>query len=409
MRLPHVLSSLAVGLTLGLSLGLQPASALDLQNWEAVAKEAKGQTVYWNAWGGAENINAYIDWVGEIAKTEYDVTLTHVKISDTADAVSRVLAERAAGRNEGGAIDLIWINGENFAAMKREGLLLDQSWADKLPNYQYADIEGKSVLTSDFTVPVDGLESPWGTAQLSFYYDSAVLPTPPKSLDDLATWIAKNPGRFTYAAPPNFIGSTFLKQLAFGLVEDPAILRQPAKAEDFQTLTAPIWAWLDKTHPDMWRSGKAFAADTTQLKNLLADSEISIAMTFNPGEASSAMSEGLLPKTVRSFVLDYGSLGNAHFVAIPYNANAKAGAMVIANILLSPEAQARKADEKIWGDPTVLAYDKLDAKGKAFFDSLQQGPATLGAAELGKAIAEPDASWTEMLEAEWAKRYGSGS
>lgn len=406
--LNRFLSALGVSLALGLGTISGTALAQDPSDWDAVQQEAKGQTVYWNAWGGSENINAYIAWVGEMAKAKYGVTLNHVKLSETADAVTRVLTERAAGRDEGGAIDLIWINGENFAAMKREGLLLPQAWATKLPNFKFADVEGKSVLSYDFTVPTDGLESPWGTAQLSFYYDSAQISAPPTSLDALSAWIKENPGRFTYAAPPNFIGSTFLKQLAFGLVADPEVLRQPATAENFAAVTAPIWAWLDAAHPNMWRSGKVFAADTTQLKNLLADGETSIAMTFNPGEASSAINEGLLPDTVRSFVLDYGSLGNAHFVTIPYNANAKAGAMVIANILLSPEAQARKADEQVWGDPTVLAYDKLTAEGKSFFDALSQGPATLSAAQLGDAIAEPDSTWTEMLEAEWAKRYGSG-
>jgi putative thiamine transport system substrate-binding protein len=131
-------------------------------------------------------------------------------------------------------------------------------------------------------------------------------------------------------------------------------------------------------------------------------------MTFNPGEASSAIKEGLFPDSVRSFVMDYGTIGNAHFVAIPFNANAEAGAKVVANFLLSAKAQARKADETIWGDPTVLSYAKLDEAGRAYFDGLKSGPATLGAANLGKALSEPDASWMEMLEAEWMKRYGAG-
>ncbi len=380
----------------------------DPADWPAVLAEAKGQTVYFNAWGGAEDINGYIAWAGGELQSRYGVTLNHVKLADTADAVSRVLAEKATGRMEGGAVDLIWINGENFASMKQQGLLLPNAWADQLPNYAFADIEGKAVLSYDFTVPVEGLESPWGTAQLSFYYDSAEIDNPPTSLAALADWIAENPGRFTYAAPPNFIGTTFIKQLAFGLLEDPEVMRQPVDPAKFEAQTAPLWAWLDKAHPDMWRSGRVFAADITQLQTLLADSEISIAMTFNPGGASSAIRQGILPETVRSFVLDYGSMGNAHFLAIPFNANAKAGAMVAANFLLSPEAQAKKADETVWGDPTVLAYDKLDATGKALFDNLQKGPATLGAAELGATINEPDSSWAEMLEAEWARRYSTG-
>ncbi len=381
------------------------AEELDVNDWQSVIDAAKGQEVYFNAWGGAPNINAYIDWVGAEVSQKYGVTLNHVKLDDTANAVNRVVTEKAAGRNQGGSVDLIWINGENFASMKRQGLLIADNWAEKLPNYQFADIEGKPTLTYDFTVPVEGQESPWGMAQLTFYYDSAVLLEPPKSLEALEDWIAENPGRFTYAAPPNFIGTTFLKQMLYGVIDDQDMLRQPATEESFAKATAPLWDYLDRVHPNLWRMGEIFAADTTQLKNLLADGEIDIAMTFNPGEASSAINAQELPDTVRSFVLDYGSMGNSHFVTIPYNANSKAGAMVVANFLLSPQAQARKADENIWGDPTVLNIAALNDEQKALFDALERGPATLAADEFGATLLEPDSSWAVMLEEEWAKRY----
>ncbi len=404
---------LAAALVSSQAAGAGNGGRPDPENWEQLLLQAKGQEVFWYAWGGSENINSYIAWVGEQVRERYGITLTQVKVSETANVVARVLAEKSAGRNENGAVDLVWINGENFAAMKRQGLLLDYPWATSLPNYQLTDFENKAVLTMDFTEPVDGLESPWGTAQLTFYYDSAnpafAGGSPPSSLEELAAWIKKNPGRFTYAAPPNFIGTTFLKQVLYGLVDDISVLRQPADRQTFDRVTAPLWEWLDRVHPDLWRSGRVFAADTTNLKTLLSDNEIDIAMTFNPGEASSAINEGLLPETTRSFVMDYGSIGNAHFVAIPFNAGSKAGAMVVANFLLSPLAQARKNDETIWGDPTVLAYDKLNAGQRALFDSLQSGAATLGASQLGATLSEPDAFWSDALDAEWTRRYGAGN
>lgn len=107
-----------------LALGLAGrASATDAGNWEAVAAEASGQTVYFNAWGGSENVNAYIRWAGDEMKARYGVTVVHVKLDDTAKATATVLAEKSAGKDEGGSVDLVWINGENFAAMKRQGLL----------------------------------------------------------------------------------------------------------------------------------------------------------------------------------------------------------------------------------------------------------------------------------------------
>lgn len=76
----------------------------DPSDWDAVLAEANGQTVYWNAWGGDPKINAFIAWVGEKMAAEYGVGLEHVKLSSTADAVTRVLNEKAAGVDAGGRL-----------------------------------------------------------------------------------------------------------------------------------------------------------------------------------------------------------------------------------------------------------------------------------------------------------------
>ena len=86
--------------------------------WEEIEKAARGQTVYWNGWGGDEKANAYIAWVGEQVKARYGITIQHVKVGDIAETVSRILAEKYANRNEKGAVDLLWLNGENFHTMK---------------------------------------------------------------------------------------------------------------------------------------------------------------------------------------------------------------------------------------------------------------------------------------------------
>ena len=79
-----------------------------------------------------------------------------------------MVAEKAAGTTEGGAVDLIWINGENFASMKAQDLLFGP-FVEDLPNFRYVDTAGKPTTLVDFTVPTDGLEAPWGMAQFVFF------------------------------------------------------------------------------------------------------------------------------------------------------------------------------------------------------------------------------------------------
>ena len=408
-RISALLSSalVSVGLVFGPALAADP----DPKNWDAVLEQAKGQTVYWNAWGGAQNINDYIAWAGGVLKERHGVTLEHVKLDDTANAVATVVAEKTAGKDEGGRVDLIWINGENFASMKRQGLLFTPGWADKLPNWQYVDVENKPTITVDFTIPTDGLESPWGGAKMVFFYDSARSKAAdlPDSVPQLVEWAKKNPGRFSYPAPPDFIGSSFLKQALSEVIADPAKLLQPVNTDSFADDTAPLFALLDELHPNMWRKGRAYPKNYPAMSQALADGELDIIFAFNPADASSAIAQNKLPDTVRSFTFSGGTLGNTHFVAIPYNANAKAGALVLANFLISPEAQIRKQTPGIWGDPTVLNVEKIPAEDKAKFAALDLGIATLKPEELGPMLPEPHPSWMTEIEKEWTRRYGAGN
>lgn len=376
------------------------------KNWDQVVKVARGQTVYWHAWGGSPVINSYISWVTDEVKNTYGIELKQVKIQDTGSAVSQVLAEKASGKHSGGSVDMIWINGENFKAMKDNDLLFGP-FAEQLPNFKYVDVTNKPTTLIDFTVPTDGYESPWGMAQLNFIYDSSRVSNPPKSLQELLAYAKANPGRVSYPAPPDFMGSTFLKQVLYETMNDPSILQQPVNEASFLQNIQGLVDYLDQIRPNLWQQGLNFPKDTTTMERLLADNEIDFAITFNPGHASEAINSGRLPNTVRSLVMAQGTIGNTHFVAIPYNSDVTAAAQVVANFLISPQAQAHKADPRLWGDPTVLSMRALNSADKKLFDDLPLGPATLTPEELGKVLPEPHPSWMEKVERFWLERYSS--
>lgn len=392
-------------LTLGLSITL-PSFANE-QSWTDTIQQADGQTVYWNAWGGADNINRYIQWVADQVEDQYNIQLEHVKLTDTADAVSRVLAEKTAGKNNNGSIDLIWLNGENFRAMKDNDLLFGP-FANDLPNYKaYVNPQARQSLTQDFGTSVDGMESPWGMAQVIFIHDTAELSTPPKSMTQLLAHAKKHPGRISYPEPPQFLGSTFLKQALHELTPHKAALLQPVSNIDFDKVTEPLWAYLDELHQVAWRNGQVFPSSAEEMMRLLDDGEIDVALSFDVSAATVQIDQGNLPETVRSYVFTNGTIGNTHFVAIPYNSGSSAAAQVVANYLLSPEAQVHKQTPTVWGDLSVLDYNKLSQSQQTAFDELPKGIATLSLDELGTTLPEPHSSWMTALEAEWRKRYAN--
>jgi putative thiamine transport system substrate-binding protein len=379
------------------------ALAADSAAWRAIESQAKGQTVYFNAWAGSPAINAYIQWATEQLAQRYGLRLVHVKISDAAEMVQRVRNEKAAGKTEG-TVDLVWINGENFLAMKREGLLKGP-FSEQLPSYAWVDTQGKPTTRIDFSEPVDGMEAPWGMAQLTFMVDSARVSQVPRNL---AAWLAfaqAHPGRMTYPRPPDFHGTSWLKQMLLDL--NPGAQRQalyqPLTSAAFEARTAALWRTLDAVHPHLWRKGRQFPLSAGAQRQMMADGELLWTLTFNPNEAANEIAASRLPATTTSYQFDGGTLGNTHFLAIPFNTQAFAAAQVTANFLLSAQAQARKADIAVWGDPTVLDVDALPAAQRAWFQSAAV-PGQLRTS--APAIAEPHASWVDALEKEWARRYG---
>lgn len=379
------------------ALLLAPTLANADENWQSISQQARGQTVWFNAWGGDPAVNRYLDWVSAEVKRDYAVDLRIVHIADAADAVKRIQTEARAGRSRGGSIDLLWINGENFRTLKQANLLRSD-WAEKLPNWRYVDT--RKPVREDFSLATDGAESPWGSAQLTFIARRSQLAQPPDSAQALLAFATAHPGSVTYPRPPDFTGTAFLEQLLVALTDRPEALRQPPQETSFAAVTAPLWAYLDRLHPLLWRQGRDFPLSPARMDAMLAQGTLQLSLTFNPLHAQQKAASGELPQDSYSFGFRQGMLGNVHFVAIPANARATAGAQVVANFLLSPQAQLRKADPQIWGDPSVLEPEKLNDAQRAAFYAVQPKATP-------PMLAEPHAAWVDALEQEWLRRYGT--
>lgn len=382
--------------------------------WQQIQGLGKNQDVYFHAWGGDPQINAYLQWVAKQVDDQYNITLVHVKLSDTSEAVSRVLAEKSANNNAKGSVDLIWINGANFATMSENSLLL-KGWANQLPNFALTDPDNNPSVNLDFGIATDGMESPWGQASLTFYYDSLALDKPPTTLNELASWTKQHPGRFSYPKPPDFLGMSFLKYALIMLHKQndaktgeniSAQLNQPVSKQNKELVLEPLWDFLDKLHPSLWRQGKQFTQSGAQMRRLVDDTELNVAFTFSAPEIPAAVQRYDLPQSIRSYAMRDGSLSNTHFVGIPYNASHPEAAQLVANFLLSPEAQAYKQTPAVWGDKTVLVQSMLSPKQQALFTDNEPHPSALPFDAIKHTVSEPHPSWVDAIMQGWQMRYG---
>lgn len=383
-------------------------TATEDRSWSEISEAADGQTVDLWMYGGDLQGNTYVDDVLTPAAAKEGVTLRRVPVADTKDAMTRILAERQAGSTDG-AVDLVWINGDNFATGK-QAEAWRCGWSAQLPNMKFVAADD-ALVSQDFGTDVDGCEAPWHKAQFTLVYDSARVAEPPTSMAGLLAWAKDHPGRFTYPAPPDFTGSVFVREALYstsgGYAQIPAQFDQGA----YDKLTPELWGALADVAPSLWRQGRTYPRDTVALDRLFAEGEVDMTMTYGPATLTKLVVDGTFPASTRVLPFDEGTIGNASFLAIPSSAADPEGAMVVANLALSPTQQALKADPDTWGQFTVLDTDLLSDSDRTRFESLPASDVVPPYDVLSRnANPELASTWVRPLDEGWRRVVlGSGS
>ncbi|MEX2180215.1 MAG: ABC transporter substrate-binding protein [Gemmatimonadaceae bacterium] len=365
--------------------------------WDSVVARARGAEVVWRMWRGDPSINKYIDgWVAPRLRARHGITLRAVD-GQGPEIVNQLIIEREAGRRRGTA-SLVWINGATFANLRQERLLAGP-WSGRLPGAAYVD-SASPIIARDFEQDPAGYESPWGQVQFALIYDTLRTPAPPRSFEELGEWIRARPGRFTH--DQGFSGTTFLKMLLYARAGGVEMLQGGFDSVRYVASRAAVFAWIDSVRPAFWRGGATFPPDVAAMHRLFANQEIDFSMSNNHNEVATKVRQGILPATSRALLLRDGTIANTHFLGIPVNAPNAAGAMVVADFLLSPEAQLEKQRVEVWADGTVLDVLKLSPPWRARFDALERDARQLPRDSLRK-YARPEVAprYHELLAADW--------
>ena len=369
-------------------------------DWQEVVRRSRDSLVNFAMWSGDEERNRYLRGkVADELKRRHDIRLRITPLSDTADAVNKLLTERSGGKVDGGSIDMVWINGENFRTAKQGGVFWGP-FAERLPSIAFFATQAR---LQDFGTPTDGYEAPWSRAQFVMAYDSARVSDPPRSIEALCVWIKSHPGRFTYIAPPDFTGSVFVRHLLIHFGGGAKACWSVFNRELYEQASAAAIERLNDLKPFLWRRGETYPATLSDQNRLFSNSEIDFAMSYSPSFASEHIARGEFPPTTRTFVFDEGTIGNYSFLAIPFNASNIAGALVAINFLMSPEQQLDRV--RTLGDVFPLELSLLTPEERRQAQVLPIGAATLSADVLAAHLMpEPDAEYLLRLEREWLKK-----
>ncbi len=343
----------------------QPTTDTATLTWEQILQQAQGSTVHLMMWQGDPLINAYMQqYVAPAVKEQFGITLDIA--SGQGNIIVQSLMAELEAQKTASELDLAWINGETFYQLRQIDALYGP-WTDKLPNAPFIDFKNPFINT-DFQQPVNGYECPWGNVQMTLIYNSEFVKEPPLTREELAAFVKANPGKFTFDT--QFTGLTFLKSLLIDMAGGGTALHGDFDEKKYQQSSAPLWDYLREIKPFLWKNGKTYPDAVAPMHQLFSNSELWFTMSNNDSEVDSKVLQGLFPTTARAYVPDFGSIQNSHYMGIPKLSGNKAGAMVVANFLISPEAQFKKQDPSVWGDGTVLDLAKLPGDWKQQFENL---------------------------------------
>jgi len=391
---------LACIMVLGLFGCSKKTEEIDLTatSWDQIVESAKGTTVTFYGWGGDENRNNWLNTaVADYVKENYDITLEVVGMNID-EILAKLSGEKQAGSQKG-SIDMIWINGENFYSAKDNGLLWGP-FTDKLPNMEnYIDLNDPETL-NDFCMPIDGYEAPYAKAQMVMYADTAVTSDLPASAEELLAFCKANPGKVTYPALPDFVGSAFVRNLIYETCGWEQFQTMEADYDTVKAAIEPALEYLRALNPYLWSEGKTFPDSSTTVDAMFADGELVMNMSYSPFAVASGIADGTYTETTQTFVFDNGTIGNTNYMAIGFNSPNKAGAMVVINAIISGEIQLTQYAQL--RELPVVATEKLSADEKAAFDAVDLGRGVLSQADLlAHRLPEMPASLVPVIEEIW--------
>jgi len=385
-------------------------------DWPAVeARAAEEGEVNIFYWGGNDLLNIWMDRVVAPAMAERGVTLNPVRITGTKDAVDLVLAEKNSGKGIGqGSVDMIWINGENFATLKRQDALFG-SFAQSLPNsvnLEWDESDPRALLNvRDFGVPNDSAEVPWSGEQYVCAVNSARVADGdvPSTFAELKAYLAENPGKFTYVKPPHYLGNTFVQAAVYAHNPDgtgPAPFQQSIDdiaPEELARLIAPGFEYLQSIEPNLLDAGGSprYPEDNKALDGLFLNGEIDFSCKFGLYAVAKGLETGTYPEAARQFIFPENTMiKNKNYLVIPGNAPNAAAALVLANWMTSVDSQVSKLESV--GMPSGIDGWKLGADDAERLAAASPGLVGVTQAELdANAAPDTNATLVDVIEATW--------
>ena len=252
---------------------------------------------------------------------------------------SRYIAAYKAGNSTD--FDILGENGMGFLQIVQEaeqegienpeGIFVALDFS-KMPNLE--NVKMSPCIYPEKLVPYRG-------TTVVFDYDSAFVPEPPQTWDELVEWMKANPGRFVYNDPDTGgAGSSFVTAAIYRMIDDPDAFKN-ASDPKYQEMWDAGFEWLAEIHPYIYSSGGhvQYAVKNQGSLDLLGQGEVWMTPAWADGTLT-ALENKTLPETVKMYQLsDLSLTGSDVDMAVCATSQHVDEAYDFLNFVISPEAQ----------------------------------------------------------------------
>ncbi|MCI9299527.1 MAG: extracellular solute-binding protein [Oscillibacter sp.] len=262
---------------------------------------------------------------------QYEVTLQFMLSGTGAQTLADMLAAASKAGQTNTDYDIVDLSGDDLSKLvsligQEQFVKLDSS---KIPNA--ASVEAKSSIATDYCQPYRG-------TTVILAYDSAKVPTPPATMDELVAWMKANPGRFAYNTPgTGGAGDSFARSSVYNFLPEEAFTSDDEKwigewDEGFN--------FLKEIHPYIYSSGGSvvYPNKNQGTLDLLNQGEIDMC----PNWADMVLSQrasGEIKDSIKITQIDPALTGSLQSLVIPTFGSNTDGAYAFMNYMLSPAAQ----------------------------------------------------------------------
>ena len=262
---------------------------------------------------------------------QYEVTLQFMLSGTGAQTLADMLAAASKAGQTNTDYDIVDLSGDDLSKLvsligQEQFVKLDSS---KIPNA--ASVEAKSSIATDYCQPYRG-------TTVILAYDSAKVPTPPATMDELVAWMKANPGRFAYNTPgTGGAGDSFARSSVYNFLPEEAFTSDDEKwigewDEGFN--------FLKEIHPYIYSAGGSvvYPNKNQGTLDLLNQGEIDMC----PNWADMVLSQrasGEIKDSIKITQIDPALTGSLQSLVIPTFGSNTDGAYAFMNYMLSPAAQ----------------------------------------------------------------------